>query len=42
MTPAGGPAYVAAVVMLYVDLPDTPIVRGMLHKVRHLVRVDES
>jgi hypothetical protein len=24
MTPAGGPAYVAAVLMLYVDLPDTP------------------
>ena len=25
MTPAGGPAYVAAVLMLYVDLPDTPL-----------------
>ncbi|MBM2809369.1 MAG: ribosomal protein [Chloroflexi bacterium] len=25
-----------------VDLPDTPVTRGMLHKVRHLVRVDES
>jgi large subunit ribosomal protein L30 len=25
-----------------VDLHDTPSVRGMLHKVRHLVKVDES
>ena len=25
-----------------VEVPDTPIVRGMIHKVRHLVRVDES
>jgi large subunit ribosomal protein L30 len=25
-----------------VEVPDTPIVRGMLHKVRHLVQVDES
>jgi hypothetical protein len=25
MTPAAGPAYVAAVLMLYVDLPDTPL-----------------
>jgi large subunit ribosomal protein L30 len=25
-----------------VELPDTPSVRGMIHKVRHLVRVDES
>lgn len=25
MTPAGGPAYVAAVLILYVDLPDTPL-----------------
>jgi hypothetical protein len=25
MIPAGGPAYVAAVLMLYVDLPDTPL-----------------
>ena len=25
MTPVGGPAYVAAVLMLYVDLPDTPL-----------------
>lgn len=25
MTPAAGPAYVAAVIMLYVDLPDTPL-----------------
>lgn len=25
MTPAGGPAYVAAVLMLYTDLPDTPL-----------------
>jgi large subunit ribosomal protein L30 len=24
-----------------VELPDTPIVRGMLHRVRHLVRVEE-
>jgi hypothetical protein len=24
MTPAAGPAYVAAVLMLYLDLPDTP------------------
>jgi large subunit ribosomal protein L30 len=24
-----------------VELPDTPIVRGMLHKVRHLIRVEE-
>ena len=25
MTPAAGPAYVAAVLMLYLDLPDTPL-----------------
>jgi large subunit ribosomal protein L30 len=25
-----------------VEVPDTPIVRGMLHKVRHLIQVDES
>lgn len=25
MTPAAGPAYVAAVLMLYADLPDTPL-----------------
>jgi len=25
MNPAAGPAYVAAVLMLYVDLPDTPM-----------------
>lgn len=25
MTPAGGPAYVAALLILYVDLPDTPL-----------------
>jgi hypothetical protein len=25
MTPADGPAYAAAVLMLYVDLPDTPL-----------------
>ena len=25
MTPVAGPAYVAAVLMLYVDLPDTPL-----------------
>ena len=25
MTPAAGPAYVATVLMLYVDLPDTPL-----------------
>jgi len=25
MTPAGGPAYTAAVLMLYLDLPDTPL-----------------
>jgi large subunit ribosomal protein L30 len=25
----------------HVELEDTPIVRGMLHKIRHLVRVDE-
>jgi hypothetical protein len=25
MTPAAGPAYVATVIMLYVDLPDTPL-----------------
>ena len=25
-----------------VELQDTPSVRGMLHKVRHLVRVEES
>ncbi|MEA2640550.1 MAG: large subunit ribosomal protein [Chloroflexota bacterium] len=25
-----------------VDLPDTPVTRGMLHKVRHLVRVQEG
>lgn len=25
MTPAAGPAYVAAVLLLYVDLPDTPL-----------------
>jgi hypothetical protein len=25
MTPAAGPAYVAAVLMLYFDLPDTPL-----------------
>ena len=24
------------------ELEDTPAVRGMIHKVRHLVRVDES
>jgi large subunit ribosomal protein L30 len=24
-----------------VELPDTPVVRGMLHKVRHLVTVEE-
>ncbi len=24
-----------------VELPDNPVVRGMLHKVRHLVRVEE-
>jgi len=24
------------------DLPDTPMTRGMVHKVRHLVRVVES
>jgi large subunit ribosomal protein L30 len=24
-----------------VELPDTPVVRGMLHKVRHLIRVEE-
>jgi large subunit ribosomal protein L30 len=24
-----------------VEVEDTPIVRGMLHKIRHLVRVDE-
>jgi len=25
-----------------VELPDTPAVRGMLHKVRHLVTVEEA
>jgi len=25
-----------------VDVPNTPSVRGMLHKVRHLVRVEEE
>jgi hypothetical protein len=25
MTPAAGPAYVAAVLLLYLDLPDTPL-----------------
>ncbi|MPZ15097.1 MAG: 50S ribosomal protein L30 [Chloroflexi bacterium] len=25
-----------------VDLPDTPVVRGMLHKVRHLIHMEES
>ncbi len=25
-----------------VELPDNPVVRGMLHKVRHLVRVEEQ
>jgi hypothetical protein len=25
MTPAAGPAYVAAVLILYIDLPDTPL-----------------
>jgi large subunit ribosomal protein L30 len=25
-----------------VELPDTPSVRGMIHKVQHLVKVDES
>lgn len=25
-----------------VALPDTPVVRGMLHKVRHLVQVDRN
>lgn len=25
-----------------VDLQDTPSVRGALHKIRHLVKVDES
>jgi large subunit ribosomal protein L30 len=25
----------------HVELPDTPVVRGMILKVRHLVRVDE-
>ena len=24
-----------------VELPDTPSIRGMVHKVRHLVRVEE-
>jgi large subunit ribosomal protein L30 len=24
-----------------VELPDTPVVRGMLHKVRHLIKVEE-
>lgn len=24
------------------EVPDTPAVRGMLHKVRHLVRVEEG
>lgn len=28
MTPAAGPAYVAAVLMLYVDLPETPLRPG--------------
>ena len=28
MTPASGPAYVAAVLMLYVDMPDTPLRPG--------------
>jgi large subunit ribosomal protein L30 len=25
-----------------VELPDTPVVRGMLHKVRHLIRIEEE
>ena len=25
-----------------VELPDTPSIRGMVHKVRHLVRVEEA
>jgi len=25
-----------------VDIKDTPAARGMLHKVRHLVRIEES
>ena len=25
-----------------VKLPDTPAIRGMIHKVRHLVRLDEA
>ncbi|MAM84973.1 MAG: 50S ribosomal protein L30 [Acidobacteriota bacterium] len=25
-----------------VKLPDTPSIRGMIHKVRHLVRLDEA
>jgi len=25
-----------------VELPDTPVVRGMLHKVRHLIVVESS
>jgi hypothetical protein len=28
MTPAAAPAYVAAVLMLYIDLPDTPLRAG--------------
>jgi hypothetical protein len=28
MTPAAGPAYIAAVLMLYVDLPETPLRPG--------------
>ena len=25
-----------------VEVPDTPAIRGMIHKVRHLVEVEES
>ena len=41
MTPAAEPAYVAAVLMLYVDLPDTPLRpnpqdQSMAHRLYHL------